>query len=521
MARTPNEPQDPAPPEARPRGLRVIDATPVRFDLATEARLLSSLMADVTTWPAVEGTVRAEHFWGPSNAHIFAAVEGLHAKGRNPWPPQVIDELRQAGLLEVVGGAGAIEALATAYEPGGRYRSADDARLIAHYSRSRKFLAVAEDLRNAASRADHDAALSLLQRAGEDLAEEAELAASWKPVDVGAILESGLEPVLPSMLERTDGHCLLYPGRTHAFNAEPEACKTWIALWVCAEEIIARHHVLYVDFEADAESVLERLIACSVDAELVAEFFHYVRPDDPFDIAARARIVEACTKFSPTIAVLDGVAEVMAMNAWDENSNTDIAAFLNALPRLLEMQGAAVLMIDHLVKDKANQGRYARGGAHKLAGISGAAYMLEVVRPFGRGTVGRVKLTVTKDRPGWVRRIARGSVVADVELVSTDQGNTVVVELNPPAGEDQPLWDGPTHCMDAVLTFLVERSGQEYTQNRVETELREMDLSYRAKTVRDALAKLVASGQVAVRNGPNRSRLYRATTTQENTLHDF
>ena len=52
--------------------------------------------------------------------------------------------------------------------------------------------------------------------------------------------------------------------------------------------------------------------------------------------------------------------------------------------------------------------RFALGGQHKLAGLTGAAYKFTTAKFFTRATgtepvVGRVIITVEKDRPGYVR----------------------------------------------------------------------------------------------------------------------
>lgn len=516
MARIPNEPQDPAPPDAKPPRMRVIESTPVRYDTATEARLCSSLMADVTTWSAVEGLVRAEHFWDAALGHVFSAIEALHGQGTNPWPPQVVDELRRAQLLEVVGGAGAVETLADSYEPGSRQRSADDARLIAHYARSRRFLAVAEDLKAVAARADHDGALEVLQRATEQLAPESDIGSSWMEVDIGALLEAGLERIKPTMLARDDDECLIYPGKTHAFNAEPEAGKSFLACWLCAERIAAGEHALYIDFEDDANEVIGRMMAMGVSRADVTERFHYVRPDEAFDLVSRSRILDLINRFNLSIAVLDGLAEAMVMNGWDENLNSDIAKFLNALPRFLERHGIAVVMIDHLVKDKAQQGRYARGGAHKLAGISGAAYKLEVVSSLAVGKVGKVKLSVVKDRPGWVRRCAVGSRSGFVEIASNHDGSHVAIVIEAPKAVEAGGEFLPTSYMEKVSRWLEnveEPQSKRAIRDAIEGDNKWIDL---------AITKLLEHGYI-VNEGTGSRSAFRSIETytfaSENTAN--
>ena len=46
---------------------------------------------------------------------------------------------------------------------------------------------------------------------------------SWAPVDLGPVLDGQSLDIAPEMLRRNDGVALLYRGRLHSVNAEPEA----------------------------------------------------------------------------------------------------------------------------------------------------------------------------------------------------------------------------------------------------------------------------------------------------------
>ncbi len=134
-------------------------------------------------------------------------------------------------------------------------------------------------------------------------------------------------------------------------------------------------------------------------------------------------------------------------------SNIDVAKWLDLLPRPLREPRAAVLTIDHVVKDKEARGRYAIGAQHKLAGVD-CAYTATVLEPFGRGRDGKVKLTVMKDRPGHVRGYADEGTAAIVHLTSRADG-AVVISLEPPdAGPFRP-----TALMERVSRVIEETPG--------------------------------------------------------------
>ena len=95
-----------------------------------------------------------------------------------------------------------------------------------------------------------------------------------------------------------------------------------------------------------------------------------------------------------------------------------IAVWQRRLPKRIASTGAAVGCVDHLSKNRDGQGRYAIGGQHKLAGVTGATYRFTVSKPLRRALsepmTGRVTISVEKDRPGWVRARADGDAVRRV-----------------------------------------------------------------------------------------------------------
>ena len=304
---------------------------------------------------------------------------------------------------------------------------------------------------------------------------------SWAPVPLEAVLDGSQPDPPPTLLTRSDGRALLYPGRVHALFGEPEACKGWLALGACQEALEAGERVTYVDFEDTASSVVGRLVALGVDAYLIRERFAYVRPDEPLSDVARIDLEGAV--YGSALVVLDGVTEALTLHGLDLASNTDVATWLGLLPRPLAKAGAAVLTIDHVVKDREQRGRYAIGAQHKLAGVD-CAYSLKVIEPFGRGREGRVKVTVTKDRPGHVRAFADEGRVAEVVLSSTD-GSSVTVRLEAPEGGAFR----PTTLMERVSVVVDDEPG-------IGTNAIRRAVKGNAKWVQAALVALVDEGFV-------------------------
>lgn len=252
---------------------------------------------------------------------------------------------------------------------------------------------------------------------------------SWAPIPLDEILNGNYTPVEPSMLSRTDGRCLIYPERIHTFQAEPEALKTWLALKVCAERLRAGENVLYIDYEDSAPSVVRRLLELGLPTKVITDGFTYLRPDEPLtDITVGD--LDAVLGQEPSIVVIDGVTEAFSAQGLSPLDNTDVATWLDILPRKIARAGASVVLLDHVVKDREARGRYAIGAQHKLAGVD-VAYSMRVLEPFARGRDGLVSVKVEKDRPGRVREFAVDGQVALLRARSLADGQ-VSIKLEPP-----------------------------------------------------------------------------------------
>jgi hypothetical protein len=221
----------------------------------------------------------------------------------------------------------------------------------------------------------------------------------------------------------------------HSFQGESESLKSWAALLASREAIRNGTDVLYVDFEDDDRGVTGRLRALGLSPEEILKHFVYIRPDEalrtrhdePTAGADDLRLVLAGRSFA--LSVVDGVTEAMTTEGLDLMGNTDVAIWMRRLPKRLARMGPAVVVIDHLPKDRTNQGRYAIGAQHKLSGLDGATYKFQIVHYFSRATgtepvEGRATITVEKDRVGYIRGhcVDPKDVVGDLILTAYPDG---------------------------------------------------------------------------------------------------
>jgi hypothetical protein len=264
----------------------------------------------------------------------------------------------------------------------------------------------------------------------------------------------------PQIMARSDGQYLLYLGKLHWCQGEPESGKTWFALAAVAEVLRSGRLVIFIDFEDSRTAVLERLHAMGVPTTK----FVYVHPTEALDDNAVAD-VERLMALEPSLVVIDGIAEAMAINGLDPIRNVDVATFVHEVLNRFRGPGLTTVVIDHVARGDAGRGRYAYGSQHKLATVDGAAYRFETIQPFSRVQGGAARIDVAKDRPGYVRSFALSKDRAGVLRVVP--GDRLEVTVEPPmVAEDDG--DGElSYTQRRVLEVLPdegEGAGLTYTQ---------------------------------------------------------
>lgn len=372
-------------------------------------------------------------------------------------------------------------------------------RNVKRWTRRRRAIEIAEQLRQGAL---HDHPIEGVLAQIEGLATEEKIdTTTWHELPLLGVLEGEPEDDEPNMLVRDDGACLLYPGRVHVFAGEPESGKTWLALHATAEQIGCGRHVIYIDFEDTLVGVVTRLLDLDVEAQRILSLFHYIRPSEPLGPTGRHALAEILGRTTPPLVILDGLTEALTLHGLALESNRDVAAFLELVPRFIARQGPAVVIIDHVTKDKEQRGRWAIGAQHKLAGIDGVSYGLDVVKPVVRDGDGLVRLVVAKDRPGHVRRIATDKKTA-AEIHTTSEKDILTLTLTTPSGHGRASDWRPTALMERVSRWLENNP-------KSSGRLVESSVTGKGPSVREALKFLVADSHAAIEQGPRGALLYR------------
>lgn len=309
------------------------------------------------------------------------------------------------------------------------------------------------------------------------------LPSSWRPIDLLTVGDG------PSVLPTIGG--LFYPGHRHVVMGEPESVKSWISLCIAADEVKRGEHVFCFDFESSPRDILGRLRDLRLtDGEL--ERFHYIQPSEPLsgDLAGLAR------ESKPSLCIVDAMIGALSLHGLDPNQAVDVESLHRHLIDPLASSGAAVVIIDHVAKDKERRGRFATGSERKIGRVD-VALSVTMVSPFGRGRTARAVVTTMKDRPGCLLR----PKAAEVELRSDPGSGKVTWSISFGGSESEGGSFRPTVLMQRVSEFLQAQS-EAVTQSHVEASV-----YGQAKALRLATATLVDEGYVAQENGARGAKL--------------
>ena len=240
-------------------------------DLAAERALLGAmLLTSAAIADAVELTA-AEDFYRPAHAHTFDAIAGLYAAGEPVDTVTVASELERSGLLEAVGGAGAlVEMQAGTPVAGNAARYAD---IVAENATLRRLIGAAGEVAELAySRpADVDAALDHAESLVFAVAGGSETS-SMEPLY--GLLDRGVDHLeklyehgqsltgVPTGYTDLDNLLLgLQPSTLLILGARPGIGKTSLALGIAsAAAMESRRPVLFFSLEMSHLELTQRLL---------------------------------------------------------------------------------------------------------------------------------------------------------------------------------------------------------------------------------------------------------------------
>lgn len=334
---------------------------------------------------------------------------------------------------------------------------------------------------------------------------------TWAPVDLTPYYNGTHTEITPIYLTRDDGAALLYPGRIHSFYGESESGKSWLAQIACAQALTASEPVVYIDFEADPQDIINRLTLLGVPQTTVTTHLRYIRPEGPR--SPDDPHWQALLEQPASLVIIDGVTEALTMWGGETKDNDAITRWTRTFPRAIaRATGAAVITVDHVTKDKETRGRFAIGGQAKLATIDGAAYLIEPIEALAPGMTGRLTIRVTKDRPGAIRKNAgmwrRSDRTQEAAIANIDATHTPMRwNIERPKSEAE-LAEAKRNGMDRnICEYIIAHEGTSWTKLKT-------SITGDEHAIRDRLNQLVTDGYITKSGGETNGKAMSLWTTE-------
>jgi hypothetical protein len=322
----------------------------------------------------------------------------------------------------------------------------------------------------------------------------------WQPVDLGPALRGEIVRHTPTILRRADGQGLFYAGQVNGIHGDSGAGKGWVVLAAVAQELDAGNHTLWVDAEDPNETtIVGRLLDIGVDPQVIEERFHYINPKSPVGLTAVRLLLDYVEKWAVSLVVLDSIGELFGLEGISEDKDVEVGPWMRRVARPLALAGPAVIPIDHGTK-AADNPLHPSGSKRKRAAVTGASYLVEVVRPLARGKEGAVRLRCAKDRHGCY---AKGEHAATIEVTSYPDGG-VTLNVWQPMPSETATPDLPVILAARAAVKAAKAEAEPISRNALEGL---MKLKGRAAMKRAGIDLALARGALKETAGPRGARL--------------
>jgi hypothetical protein len=283
-------------------------------------------------------------------------------------------------------------------------------------------------------------------------------------------LLSGKAPEIepPTWVTRSDGASLFYQGRINGVFGDPETAKSWLAMCAVVEGLHKNRRAVYLDVDHNGSAeIATRLVALGAPISAVANP-NLFRIAEPEDIIGLRQFIQDMLIWKPEIAVVDSLGEIVPMLGLKSTDNDDITKAIRAVCKpLAHVIGACVITIDHLPKGvDARSSGYAIGGTAKKRAVDGTYLSAEVLLAPAPGKLGKISLSIEKDRNGGLRSASPGKHAGTFVLDSQDPLRTKWHIEMPTLSHDGRM--RPTLLMERSSRFVTEWTGEEApTRNEI------------------------------------------------------
>lgn len=274
-------------------------------NLEAEESLLGAMLLSREAIASAAETCTAADFYRPAHGHTFDAILSLYAAGEPADPVTVAEELRRAGLLEIVGGSGALIGLQAGTPT--TTNAAHYARIVEEHALLRKLIGVAgeiaemgyslpEDITAAVDRAEAMVFDVAQRRTSDTMAALRDLLGL--NLDRLEMLYERGESItgIPSgyldLDERLNG---LQPNALYIVGARPAMGKSAFALGMAAHAALDQHKpVLFFSLEMSHMELTQRLLCSEAKVDSLRMRNGKLQADDwPKITNAVGRLAEA------------------------------------------------------------------------------------------------------------------------------------------------------------------------------------------------------------------------------------
>jgi hypothetical protein len=264
-----------------------------------------------------------------------------------------------------------------------------------------------------------------------------------------------------------------------------------------AKELLAGRGVVWINTDAmSAAEMYERLHAFGVDDETIVRLFYLVEPETMLGEKETANLLDFVADTDGRYVVGDALNSLLALHGAETTVTEDVEAFLHRWHPFAKA-GCAVAFPDHVVKAKEERGQYAYGSERKITGTQ-VHLGLKAFPKIRRGELGKVKITVYRDRVGFLYQNPPGMFVLDSDPETG--ACRFWFERDRSGGEDGFR---PTGLMEKVSRYLERWDG---SASRSRKQIEE-DVTGKRDYIRQAIDRLCEESYAEEVDGPHNARL--------------
>lgn len=346
-------------------------AQEIPANLDAEQALLGSMLLDAGVADSVIARITEDAFYSEPHRMVFKAIQAVRAQGGAVDIVTIMEALRQAGTLELVGGASYISVLGNSVPNVEHWE--DHLKIVQEKATFRALKAEALRLQELADAGDIHKALEAIERAQAEAA---------------AMIEGGRDRARVVNLAGVEAQETRWLWRPYIpldcitiLEGDPKTGKTWAALAITAAitrgyplpgedgKPVARMpgNVLYLTAEDSLSMTLRpRLEKGNADLSRVNVLEGKISADGktvvPVTMQDLDILAQTLERYRPVLVVIDPMAAFLGPNV-NANRFEQVRPVLAGVTRLAEVYGCAVLLIRHLSKGPKDRAIYKGQGS--------------------------------------------------------------------------------------------------------------------------------------------------------------